>query len=124
MVDKDSCVLIDEADTVLLDNAATLENRHVYGLSATTVSKESRLEYDFLEAHKFHCIDSKIDGYIDPHTAANPASIREYMSMSANYAKLVYVCKDTDIETFKLQANIEATETDCRDLERLRNLTK
>ena len=121
-VDPESCVLIDEADTVLLDNAATLQNKHVYGLSATVVSEDSRLEHDFLKAHGFHCIDSKIDGYIDLHTATMRASISEYMAMSTNYAKLVFVNGDAT-ETFQLQAGIDATEIDCRNLKRLQNLS-
>ena len=36
----------------------------------------------------------------------------------------MYVCKDTDIETFLLQASVEPTATDCKDLNRLQNLSK
>ena len=36
----------------------------------------------------------------------------------------MYVCQDANIETFKLQAKVEATATDCKDLNRLQNLSK
>ena len=80
VVDKESCVLIDEADTVLLDHAATLPNKRVYGFSATPLSKDSGTEYNFLKHHGFVTIDSKMEGYIDPHTAAMSISIPQYMA--------------------------------------------
>ena len=44
IIDKSSVVLIDEADHVLLDHAATLSNTIVYGVSATGVSQDSPVE--------------------------------------------------------------------------------
>ena len=80
VVDKDSCVLIDEADTVLLDNAATLPNKCVYGFSATPLSNDLGTEHSFLKYHHFVTMDSKMQGYIDPYTAAMPATIAQYMA--------------------------------------------
>ena len=117
-------MLIDEADTVLLDHAATLPNKFVLGLTATVVSQDLRTETAFLKHCKFASVDSKIEGYIDHHTAAAVASIRDFMNVSAAYAKLVYVRGEATIETFKIQAATEATLTDCNDLARLKKLSK
>ena len=84
------CVLIDEADMVLLDNAATLQNLHVFGLSATILAGGSSVEALFLKKFNFDVVDSNVPGYV----SANDyylCSLREYMSQSANYAKLVYL---------------------------------
>ena len=64
-VQGDSFVLIDEADTILLDHAATLPNKQVIGLSATVMTPELQVENKFLERCKFVFKDSKIPGYID-----------------------------------------------------------
>ena len=83
-------MLIDEADMVLLDNAATLQNLHVFGLSATILSGGSSVEKLFLEKFNFDVVDSNVPGYV----SANDyyiCSLREYMSQSTNYAKLVYL---------------------------------
>ena len=69
----------------------------MYGLSATPLSKGSGTEHSFLERHHFVTVDSKMDGYIDPLTAALPITIAQYMAQSANYAKLVYVREDADV---------------------------
>lgn len=65
-VHSDSFVLLDEADTILLDHAATLPNKQVIGLSATVMTPELQVENEFLERCNFVFKDSKIPGYIDP----------------------------------------------------------
>ena len=46
------CILIDEADMILLDNAAMLKNLHVYGLSATSLGT-THTEKQFLTTFNF-----------------------------------------------------------------------
>lgn len=74
-VNPESFTCIDEADQVLLDNAAVLPNKHVVGLSATPCSPDKPAEMQFLLRNGFVCIDSKINGSIDPNTATDRASI-------------------------------------------------
>ena len=82
-------MLIDEADVVLLDNACTLPNKYVIGLSATCVDA-SPIEKTFLLRTKFHCVLSKIHGEIDEYSICK-ASVEDFIAKSADYGKLVFL---------------------------------
>ena len=86
-------------------------------LSATSFTEDKVYEKEYLERHKFKCIDSKISGAIDPKIATEVASLEEFLSKAALYAKLIF---NTDSS---LPSTIEVTETDCRVLARLKQLT-
>ena len=72
---RDSFILIDEADQILLDHAETLPHENVLALSATTFTKKMIYEQEFLAKSKFRCIDSKISGAIDPATVTAGVSL-------------------------------------------------
>ena len=86
-------------------------------LSATSFTDKMVFEKEFLKKHKFRCIDSKISGAIDPNTVTNGVSLEEFFTRSAGYAKMIY---DTDSNSISQQFTL----TDCRDLARLKQLTK
>ena len=122
-VDQNSFLLVDEADTIFLDNAAVPTNKNIVGLSATVVGPSLNLERMFLSQHRFHQIDSKIAGYIDPDYNFPAVSVEQFIAKSCNYAKLVYVPGDRKhLFTDAVSANV--THYNCRDLARLHNLTK
>ena len=110
-------VIIDEADQVLLDNAQQLPNAHVLALSATSFTEDKVFEKEYLERHKFLCINSKISGAINLGIATEVASLEKFQSKAAGYAKLIF---DTDSS---LPATVKVTDTNCKNLERLKQLT-
>lgn len=86
-------------------------------LSATSFTKDKVFEKEYLERHKFRCIDSKISGAIDPNIATEVASLEKFQSKAAGYAKLIFNTDSSLLSTMKV------TDTDCRDLDRLKQLT-
>ena len=86
-------------------------------LSATSFAKDKVFEKEYLERHKFICIDSKISGAIDPGTATEVASLEKFFAKATDYAKIIFNTDDS------LPANITVTDTDCKHLDRLKQLT-
>ena len=118
-IDDSTFLLVDEADTIFLDNAVVPVNKNIIALSATVVTKDLNTEYNFLQYHKFHCMNSHISGFINPDTAWPKVSVAHFISKSAEYAKLIY-----DPDNKLKDSNINVTFTNCKDLHRLKNLTK
>ena len=117
-VDETTFLLVDEADTVFLDNAVVPANKNIIALSATVVTPALNTEYNFLQYHKFHCVNSHIAGFIDPDAAWPRATVAQFVSKSAEYAKLIYDPNN------KLRDANKTVTYNCRDLRRLQNLTK
>ena len=117
-----SFVLIDEADTILLDHTATLRNKQVVGLSATAINKNLKIESEFLERSNFRYINSKISGFIDCETGATPTSVRQFINDSRGFAKLVFATGSAK-QRFLEECNADVSEIDCMSLPRLQKLT-
>ena len=83
-------------------------------LSATSFSDDKVYEKEFLEKHKFKCIDSKISGSIDWRNDTTKASVEEFFLKAKGYAKLIF---DTE---GNLPSTTKVTRTDCRELARLK----
>ena len=75
-------------------------------------------EMEYLERHNFECIDSKISGFIDAKTATDVASVDQFISRSEGFAKLIFAAEPD------LFPSEYVTETNCRDLARLKVLTQ
>ena len=75
-------------------------------------------EHEYLKRHNFVCIDSKISGFIDTTIATDVASVNDFMKRSRGFAKLIFA---TEPDLFP---SIAVTETNCRDLARLKVLTQ
>ena len=120
-VDETTFLLVDEADTIFLDHAVVPANKNIIALSATVVTPELNTEYNFLQNNKFHCTNSHIAGFINPDTAWPRVTVAQFRDKSAEYAKLIYdpanMLKDAPNQ-------LAITDTNCRDLHRLKNLTK
>ena len=112
----DDFVVLDEADQILLDHAETLPNSHVLALSATPYSQSKVIEKEYLERQgRFKLIDSMISGSIEWRTATDTVDMHRFMGASEGYARLIYCA-----ESQKLPAGVCATDTNCRDLAKLK----
>ena len=111
-------MLLDEADQILLDNAATLRHKRVFALSATPFTEDMVFEKQFLEQSKFKCIDSMIPGAIGPIVEPKRASLDAFFEKTEGYARIIY---STDAHN---PTPTTITMTDCDDLPRLKLLTK
>lgn len=119
-LDGDSYVLIDEADHILLDKLATLDNSHVVGLSATPATANLAMETAYLSKHGFETVDSKIAGYIYPNTSVKSVTIHQFMHDSEGMARLVYA-REAAEASFRLAVkNIKATDSE--NLQELGNM--
>ena len=122
-VDPNDFLLVDEADTIFLDNAQVPANRNIVGLSATVVSPGSNLEHIFISHHRFHCMDSKIPGFIDPNQQLQKVTVDQFIAKSVSSAKLVYV-PDEAIDSYRKAAAAKITSVNCRELAQLKRLTR
>ena len=117
-IDSDFFLLIDEADQVLLDHATRFYNAEIVGLTATQFIDELEFERDWLENHKYHCIDSKLEGFIDPDDVVD-SDLIGFMKAAQGYGKLIYATGD-DIE--RVKSEVTPTLVDCDDLQVLKKL--
>ena len=86
-------------------------------LSATSFAGDKVFEKEYLEKNKFRCIDSKISGSIDWENDTSRASLDEFFLKAAEYAKLIFNTEGS------LPSTTKVTETDCKELARLKQLT-
>lgn len=118
-VKKDTFLVIDEADQILLDHGEALTHPSVLGLSATPYAERQTEEKKHLEEKlKFTLLYSKISGAIQWQTATEKIEAVKFFERAASYAKLIY-----DVEGH-LPSNIKPTEMNCENLGRLKQLTK
>ena len=74
----------------MLDNAATLSNKRVVALSATSFSEDMIWEKDFLLGSGFHCVDSKIGGAVAMRVEDDNVTMDQFLQRSHGYAKIIY----------------------------------
>ena len=108
-------MLLDEADQILLDNAATLDHRCVVAMSATAFSEDMIFEKEYLKYLKFTCTDSKIRGAIDTSIAADLASLEAFFNKTVGYARIIY--HEHGAQCLKEESRI--TMTNLKDLKRM-----
>ena len=77
-VPRESFLLIDEADFVLIDGLQTVVNEKVVCLTATAFTDQYVYEKDFLQKQGFKVYNSFMSGYIDPATEAIQASLDDF----------------------------------------------
>ena len=114
-MDRESFLLIDEADFILIDGLQQVENPKCVGLTATAFGEQYAVERLHLERQGFRLLDSKMRGFIDP----NIATIAQFFAESAGYAKLVFATEDA-LTTF--EKTQQPSERDCEDLAHLKCL--
>ena len=87
------------------------------GLSATICTKDKIWEEEALKNQKFKLLDSKISGMLDLNSVTEKVSVEKFMTKSEGYAKLIFCTDPSD-----LPAEVVATKTDCKDIQRIRRL--
>ena len=119
-VDRESFLLIDEADFILTDGLQQVENPKCVGLTATAFGEQYAVEREHLERQGFHLLDSKMGGFIHPDIATTKATLAQFFAESEGYAKLVFATPGVALTTF--EKTQQPSERDCEDLARLKCL--